>query len=135
MLRESPVLRFTSGSLRIVCIVVTPLWKLIMHTAVRRFSQLNDKIQRIVAQIQAFAELTGLFIRMLTQGGWLTYTVLCSECELRSIRRRPAWEFSIEMRVFSFSNRKLGPIFHSQHLLLMSSPTSTIRRSRFRNFN
>jgi len=51
VLRDSPVLRFTSGSLRIVCIVVTPLWKLIMHTAARRFSRLSDKIQRPVAQI------------------------------------------------------------------------------------
>ena len=41
MLRDSPVLRFTSGRLRIVCIVVTTPWKLIMRSVVRRFSRLE----------------------------------------------------------------------------------------------
>src|SRR5712692_5359683 len=38
-----------------------------------------------------------------------------------SNRRRPAWEFSIENSIFSFTNKTLSRIFHSQDLLLMSS--------------
>jgi hypothetical protein len=38
-----------------------------------------------------------------------------------SNRRRPAWEFSYEINIFSFSGKNLARIFRSQDPLLVSS--------------